>query len=168
MARTLDELDLAILEALQEDGRISFADLGRRVSLSPAGVLARVRRLEREDVIQGYEVRLNRRKLGLGLVCHVGVLLKSHDPELIRGFLDAVTAMPEVLECHHFGSAEEDYLLRVVLGGVTDVTNFMREKIHQIPGVDKSHAHMLLKEEKFTTRLPLRQLAATEHRPDRT
>jgi len=106
----LDRIDLKILQALQQDGRLSNLKLADAVALSPTAVLARVQRLTREGVITGYEVRLDAAKLGAGLMVFVEVLLDKTTPNVFEAFKAAVQVRAEIMECHMVAGGF-DYLL---------------------------------------------------------
>lgn len=92
-----DDVDLRLLSELQEDARISSAELGRRVGLSAPAVADRVRRLEDEGVIRGYRAEVDPRKLGYTL----GVLIRIRpSPRNIAAVADLARQCPEVVECH--------------------------------------------------------------------
>ncbi len=150
----LDELDIAILEILQADARVSNAELARRVNLSPSGILARVRRLEEKSYIDSYVALINRRRAGYDMLCFVSVSLQLHDVEQVTGFRDAVLQMPEVLECRHV-TGEYDYLLKIVARNTQDLENFLLKKLTPIPGVARIHTSLVLNEVKSTTVLPV-------------
>src|SRR4051794_37216961 len=97
----IDQLDLAILRELQADGRMSNVDLAGRVGLSPSATLERVRRLEREGVIEGYVARVDPGSLGRHVTVFVSVSLREHRKSAVEHFEAAVAEVPEVLECHH-------------------------------------------------------------------
>ena len=151
----LDELDSAILEILQTDARLSNAELGRRVNLSPPATLARVRRLEESGVIRAHVTIVDRRLAGYDMLCFVSVSLQLHDVEQVTGFRDVVGEMPEVLECHHV-TGDYDYLLKVVAHNTKDLESFLLEKLTPIPGVARIHTSLVLNEVKSNTMIPLK------------
>ena len=93
----LDSTDIHILEELQLNARISMAELGRRVALSPPAVADRVRRMEDEGVIEGYAARVNTRKLGYGMQAIVTVTAQHDSPGFAARLAEALKAFPEVL-----------------------------------------------------------------------
>lgn len=106
----LDAIDQKILQIIQDDGRITNAELARQVALSPPAVHARLRRLEEAGLIQRYTALLNREALGYDLLCLINISMERHrrsDIDLVR---KAVLQMNEVLECHHV-TGEFDYQL---------------------------------------------------------
>ncbi len=150
----LDEIDRKLLRLLQENGRMSSAELARRVNLSAAGLQKRLRKLEKNGVIERYVTLVNREALGLDLLCFVQVTLAHHQSEWVGRFRDQMKELPEVLECHHL-TGEFDYLLKVVVANRQHLEKFLFEKITQIPGVDKIRTSIVLNEIKASTSLPL-------------
>ncbi len=93
----LDATNLRLLEELQADGRVSLAELGRRVGLSAPAVAERLRRLEGEGVITGYRAMIDPRKLGYGL----GVAIRIRPaPRQLADVAKLARDTPEVVECH--------------------------------------------------------------------
>lgn len=152
----IDAFDRAILERLQEDGRISNQDLAAAVNLSPSPCLRRVRRLEEEGLIEGYVVRLNARKLGLKLTAFLHISMDRHTPERFDNFEAAIADFPEVLECHLVTGQDADYLLKVVVEDMDDYQQFLLDKVTRIGGVTGVHSSFVLKSPKNRTALPVR------------
>lgn len=152
----LDDLDKAILEALQSDGRLTHAELARRIHLSPPAAYARVKRLEQEGYIRGYVALLDRERAGFDMICFVRVSLAMHQPEQVEHFRAAVQQMPEVMECHHV-TGDFDYLLKVVVRNRKDLERFLVERLTPTPGVARLYTSLALDEVKATTSLPLRE-----------
>ena len=150
----MDRIDRKILTTLQAEGRISNVELARRVNLSPTPCLERVRRLEREGYIQGYAARLDPEKLGAGLMILVQVTLDRTTPDVFERFREAITRLPEVLECHHV-TGDYDYLLKIVAHNTKDLENFLLKKLTPIPGVARIHTSLVLNEVKSTTVVPI-------------
>ena len=119
----LDAIDWRILGALQDDSRVSHAELARRVHLTPPAVAARIRKLEDLEVIQGYRLELNLPRLGLHTLAFVRVRSQgtSRQP-----FLDAVATRPEVLECHHV-TGEDCYVVKVATCSMSDLEEVVAE-----------------------------------------
>jgi Lrp/AsnC family leucine-responsive transcriptional regulator len=152
----IDAFDRAILERLQEDGRISNQDLAAAVNLSPSPCLRRVRRLEEEGLIEGYVARLNARKLGLKLTAFLHISMDRHTPERFDNFEAAIADFPEVLECHLVTGQDADYLLKVVVEDMDDYQQFLLDKVTRIGGVTGVHSSFVLKSPKNRTALPVR------------
>ncbi len=142
-----DELDRLILHELQQDARISNAELARRVELSPPATLARIRRLEKSGFIQGYTATIDRKLAGYDMLCFVFVSLQLHKTEQLTGFIQAIQTIPRVLECHHI-TGEYDYLLKVVARNTDDLEDFLVNHLTPVPGVARIHTSLALSETK--------------------
>jgi Lrp/AsnC family leucine-responsive transcriptional regulator len=150
----LDEKDREILSLLQENSRISSAELARRVNLSAPGLQKRLKKLEQNRIIDRYVTLVNREALGLNLLCFAQVALVHYQPECVSNFCIRVQELPEVLECHHL-TGEFDYLLKLIVANPQHLEKLLREKITQIPGVNKIKTNIVLNEVKASTSLPL-------------
>jgi Lrp/AsnC family leucine-responsive transcriptional regulator len=148
----LDRTDLRILQQLQDDGRISNLKLAEAVALSPTAVLARVQRLTRDGYIEGYEARLNPRRLGAGLLVFVEVLLDRTTPNVFDEFRAAVQVHPEILECHMVAGGF-DYLLKTRVADMNAYRNFAGTVLWQLPGVRETRTYAVMEEVKHTTKL---------------
>lgn len=144
-SRRIDQTDLRILAELQANARLSNAELSRRVNLSPTPCLERVRRLERDGYILGYEARLNPHKLGHSLVCFIEVSLDRTTPEVFDRFREAVTARPEVQECHMVGGGF-DYIVKVRLPDMASYRGFLGDFMVSLPGVRETHTYVVMEE----------------------
>src|SRR5262245_25247930 len=150
---TLDALDLKLLAHLQRDARVSTAELGRQLKLSPPGVQKRLRRLEERGVIQRYTTVVNREAVGLDLMCFVLVMLAHHRPDSVKRFRTGIVALPEVLECHNL-TGEFDCILKVVVSNHEALQRFT-ERLMKIGGIDRVRTSIVLEEIKSATGLPL-------------
>jgi Lrp/AsnC family leucine-responsive transcriptional regulator len=110
----LDEIGLRILDELQRDARLSFAELGRRVHLSTPAVAERVRRMEDAGIITGYHAAVNPAALGLAIWAIIRLKANQQNYERVRS---AVVEIPEVIECHHVTGAD-DLVMSVLVGSV--------------------------------------------------
>jgi Lrp/AsnC family leucine-responsive transcriptional regulator len=152
--QSLDDIDRQLLCLLQENSRVTSAELARQVNLSPPGLQKRLKKLEDNGIIERYVTLVSREALGLDLLCFAQVTLMHHQPECVGQFCDRVKALPEVLECHHL-SGEFDYLLKVVVANHQHLEKFLVDKITRIPGVDRIRTSIVLNEIKASTSLPL-------------
>jgi Lrp/AsnC family transcriptional regulator, leucine-responsive regulatory protein len=116
-AAPLDELDRRIISELQRDGRLSMAELGRRVSLSSPAVAERVQRLERTGVIVGYHARIDPRAVGYPVSAVVRVAPATGQLQKIR---DVAQSTPEVVECHRI-TGEDCFLLKLHLRSLDEL-----------------------------------------------
>jgi DNA-binding Lrp family transcriptional regulator len=153
----LDGTDLKILEALQKNGRLTNTELADQVGLSLSPCWRRLKRLEHEGVISGYQAVLNRKALALGVTAFVRVDLERHTSALERKFEDAIAAMPEIVACHVI-SGEGAFILIVVSDSLESFSRFALEKLLALPGVKDTHSSFSLKEVKTSSSLPLAHL----------
>lgn len=137
---TLDPIDARILRLLKRDGRISNLKLAEQVHLSPTAVLERVKRLQREGVILGYQAHLNVQKLGLGMTAYVEVQLHRTAADAMDTFHAAVQTRPEILECHLI-AGRFDYLLKVWARDGTAWRDMVASLVGSLPGVRDSRSY---------------------------
>jgi DNA-binding Lrp family transcriptional regulator len=156
----LDAVDLKILQILQKDGRIANFRLAKKVGLTPAPTLARVKKLEGAGLIQRYVALVDRTKLGVPFMAFVSVILESHKKKTSIEFVKAVEKLPEVLECHHI-AGDEDFLLKVVAANPAVYESFVLEKLTRIEGIEKVKTTFVLSSSKLETAIPLD--ASLEH-----
>ena len=150
----LDPVDRRLLGALQEDGRISNAELARRCNLSPAACFERVRRLRERGVITGYAALIDPAKVGRGLMIFVEVLLDRTTGDMFEAFAETVRRQPEVLECHMVAGGF-DYLIKARVGDMDAYRAFLGDVLVRMPGVRETRTYAVLEEVKSTTALPL-------------
>lgn len=139
----IDHCDREILRALQAEGRISNLKLADQVGLSPSACLRRVQRLEQSGVISGYSARLDPAKTGRGYVVYVAVGLNDHSKAAQEGFERAMTASPEVAECHNVAGAFE-YLLRVETRDLAAYKLFHTERLGTVPHLRTITSYMVM------------------------
>ena len=151
----IDAVDRHILEILQCEGRITNAELATRVGLTPGPTLARVAKLESIGTIRGYAALVDRDRVGLPVTAFVSVILKGHGAAASHGFVEAITTLPEVLECHHI-AGEEDFLLKVVAASPGDYESFVLNKLMEIPDVQRIKTTFVLSSPKSQTAVPIR------------
>jgi Lrp/AsnC family leucine-responsive transcriptional regulator len=150
----LDRKDRLILEALQQDGRMSNVALARRVNLTPTPCLERVRRLEREGFIRGYTALLDPEMVGADLLVFVEINLTRNTRDGFRAFRREAGKLEGVLECH-LVSGNFDYLIKARVGNMHEYRRLLAEQILALPNVANSRSYVVMEEVKETTRLPL-------------
>ncbi len=139
----LDELDRKILVLLQKEGRLSNKELAERINLTTTPTLERVRRLEREGVIEGYSARINREAVQKGFSAFVTITLSVHQLNLMDEFNEAIKSVPEILACYNT-TGEGDFLLHIVAKDVKDFEQLMRTKLTTLPDVQRLHTSIVL------------------------
>ncbi|HXV98506.1 MAG TPA: Lrp/AsnC family transcriptional regulator [Anaerolineae bacterium] len=150
----LDDLDKAILQALQADGRTSNADLARQINLSPPAVHARIKRLEKHGYIRQYTALLDPEKAGYDMICFVHLSLQVHQHQQVETIRLTIQQMPEVLECYHL-TGEFDYLMKVVVHNRQDLERFVMQRLTVLPGIARVQTGIVLSAVKSTTQIPL-------------
>jgi len=152
--RMINEIDTQILNIIQQDARISNAEIARQVELAPSAVLERVRKLEERGVIRGYAAEIDATQVGFGLTAFVFVRTSDR-----CGGTDTVLAkIPEVLEVHDV-AGEDCYLLKVRAKDTDELGKLLREKLGMLPEVLSTRTTVVLQTVKETTALPLENLS---------
>jgi len=148
----LDATDLAILQLLQANGRISNADIARQLDMAPSAILDRIRKLEQRGVIQGYAARINPLAVGLGLTAFV--LVRTEERVGSGSIGHALARIPEVLEVHHV-AGEDCYLAKVRARDTEDLSRLLRERFGRLKGVRNTRSTIVLTTVKESQALPL-------------
>lgn len=148
----MDVIDTKAIQALTENGRITWADLAALLGLSPPSAAERVRRLEERGVIRGYAALVDPEAVGLGLTAYIAVTLER--PEHRAPFLERVRALDAVVECHHV-AGEHDYLLKVRCRDTRDLERLVNDEIKACPGLTRTITAIVLSTVKESPRLPL-------------
>ena len=149
----LDHIDRRILSLLQDDATLSVSDIAEKVGLSATPCWKRIKRLEKDGIIERRVAILNRDRLGLGVTVIVAIRTAKHSDEWLQIFADGVAKIPEVVEFYRM-SGEIDYLLKVVARDIADYDRIYRKltKVAELHDVSSSFA---MQEIKSTTALPL-------------
>ncbi|AIO42724.1 AsnC family transcriptional regulator [Burkholderia latens] len=150
----LDRIDRGMLDMLQQDGRVSNARLAEAFSLSESSCWRRLRRLEEAGLIAGYHARLDRRKLGFGVMAFVQIVCTQHGEEVTAEFERLIEASPNVLACDNT-TGEADFLLQVVAADLDDYSHFVEKVLRKLPGVLSIRSNLSLRQLKSTQRLPI-------------
>jgi Lrp/AsnC family leucine-responsive transcriptional regulator len=150
---SLDGIDLRLLGMLQDNARVSQADMARTVGLAASAVLERLRKLEAKGVVTGFAAVLSPRSLGLGQLAFVAVRVSGSGTQEEDSGL-ALAAIPEVLEVHHV-AGEDCYLLKVRTRDAQHLGSLLRQRLGRVPGVVSTRTTVVLETVKETTRLPL-------------
>jgi Lrp/AsnC family leucine-responsive transcriptional regulator len=134
-----------------QDGRITWAELGQRLGLSPPAAAERVRRLEEQGVIEGYRATANAERLGFGVLAFVYVTL---GPKGAAAFQRFARAHPMILECHHL-AGDDDYLLKVRCRRMSELETFLVDDLKGRNGVARTRTTIALGTAKETMALPV-------------
>jgi len=154
----IDDIDALILELLQDNARISQADVARAVGLAPSAVLERIRKLEARGIVKGYTALLDPHALDQRMLAFVAV--RSAEAPGDESVARALAQCPEVLELHHV-AGDDCYLLKVRARDAEHVGQLLRHRFGRIPGVVSTRTTIVLETVKETPRLPLRAAPET-------
>ena len=154
----MDAVDRQLLALLQDNCKLSYAELGSRVGLSVSAVNERLKKLNTAWVIRAYTALVQPRAVGLDVCAFIQVLIDRPKSEAI--FVKRVAQMPEVQECHHV-TGEYSYLLKVRVRNTEHFETFLAESIKSIPGVVRTLTFIVLSTPKETSAVALYDEAAT-------
>jgi Lrp/AsnC family transcriptional regulator, leucine-responsive regulatory protein len=152
MAVSLDDVDIVLLNALQEDADRTNVELARLAGLSPAATLHRVRRLKESGVIRVISAQLDPAAAGFPLQLYVTASLARHDPRSSRVFDDLIRALPQIIAADNV-AGETDYLLSVVARDVAELQEVLASLATR--GGQRLVTYLRLAEIKPPSRLPL-------------
>ncbi len=150
----LQDLDRAILRALQQDCRLSNAQLAERVGLSPSACWRRVRMLEEAGVISGYAATVDPDRAGLEFHAIVHVRLARHDREAVQRVMTELTVRPEVVECFAT-TGQYDYHLRVLCADMTAYRHFLDDFLFRLPAIESAQTNVVLESIKRRSVVPV-------------
>lgn len=140
----MDHFDRKIVRLLQGDARVSVADIGESIGLSPSATHRRIKTLEQQGVITGYRAMIDASALGIGLDVFVEITLVSQSQQALDAFEAMVLASDEILECELM-SGQSDYLLRIAAKDVTDYDRIHRTCLARLPGVSAMHSRFTIR-----------------------
>lgn len=141
----IDKVDARILDQLQQDSRITNQDLADQIGMSASPCWRRVKRLEEEQIIRGYGVFLDRKKMGLGVMVFIRVSIDSHSELEAKKFEQQVSALEYVVACYSIGG-DADFLLQVVSPDLDTYAEFSMSIIRRLPGIKEMQSMFVLKE----------------------
>ncbi|GAB4023210.1 Lrp/AsnC family transcriptional regulator [Spirosoma koreense] len=150
----LDKLDRRLLTLLQNNARLTIQEIGAKINLSKTPVHERIKRLEREGVIDRYVTILDKKKLGNLLMVYCQVTLDRQTRDAFAAFDLAVRELPEVLECNRV-SGTFDYLLKIVSRDMETYNRFHQDRLSVIPGTLHISSFFVMAEVKNSTVIPI-------------
>jgi len=159
----IDTVDIKILNIMQNNGRISNAELARQLNMAPSGILERVKKLEQKKIIRGYEVRIDGEKLGLSIIAFIQVL--SSDTVGSTEVGKELAKIPETLEVHWI-AGNYNYLVKTRLNSTADLNNLLK-KFGAIAGLKDTRTTLVLETLKDTQTIPKEQLDRHINQPQR-
>jgi Lrp/AsnC family leucine-responsive transcriptional regulator len=148
----IDAVGLKILKILQEKARIPNVEVARQVGMAPSAVLERIRKLEKQGFIDGYEVRLNPKRFAKSLVAFVRVKInKLGDEKKVGEKLSRIQQIQEV----HYVAGEDAFLVKIRAADTEDLGRLTRDKIAAIASVQSTQTSIALSTYKETARIPI-------------
>mgnify|MGYP000063519849 FL=1 len=146
----MDAIDKKLLQLLQVDTKKTTKELSLKLNLSVTAVYERIKKLEREGIIEKYVVLLNRNKINKGFVVFCHLKLLQHTKEFINQFEKEVVKLDEVLECFHV-SGDYDYILKICVKDMEEYREFMVTKLTTLQHIGSTHSTFMIGEVKNTT-----------------
>ena len=153
MSDKLDKIDLSILKILQDNSKITNLDLSKRIGLSPAPTLERVKKLEQNEVIQSYHAKVSPEAIGLMVKTFVLVSLDWRKSQARENFLEQVQSIDEITECYII-TGEADFLLKIVCQDIPTYERLLFKTLQQIDEIERLKTLMTLSTVKDVKRLP--------------
>jgi Lrp/AsnC family leucine-responsive transcriptional regulator len=146
----MDSIDKKLLHLLQTDAKKTTKELALKLNLSVTAVYERIKKLEREGIIEKYVALINRSKVEKGFVVFCHLKLIQHTREFITTFENEVTQLLEVIECHHV-SGDYDYILKIIVKDMEAYREFLVNKLTILQHIGSTHSTFMISEVKNTT-----------------
>lgn len=152
----LSTTDVEILALLQSDARMTNQSVADSIGLSASPCWRKIRKLEEDEVIQGYRAVINRRKIGLAVMVFVRVTIDSHSESEAKKFEEEVAALEDVVACYSIGG-DADFLLQVVARDLDSYADFAMSVVRRLPGIKEMQSMFVLKEIKPLVSYPIKK-----------
>ena len=146
----MDSIDKKLLQLLQTDSKKTTKELSLKLNLSVTAVYERIKKLEREGIIDKYVVLVNRSKVDKGFVVFCHLKLIQHTREFLTKFESEVVKLPEILECHHV-SGDYEYILKIAVKDMKAYREFLVSKLTTLEHIGSTHSTFMISEVKNTT-----------------
>jgi Lrp/AsnC family leucine-responsive transcriptional regulator len=146
----MDALDNKLLQLLQSDTKKTNKELSLKLNLSVTAVYERIKKLEREGIIEKYVALLNRNMINKGFVVFCHIKLIQHSKDFLTKFENEVVKLNEVLECFHV-SGDYDYILKICVKDMEEYREFMVTKLTTLQHIGSTHSTFMIGEVKNTT-----------------
>jgi len=151
----LDKTDLKILHILQENCKITNLDLSKKIGLSPAPTLERVKKLENTEIIQSYHAKVNQQAIGLNVKTFVQVSLAWQKDNALNNFMAKVQEIDEIVECYII-TGEADFLMKIVCKDIPTYEQLLFKTLSQIEEIERLKTLMTLSTIKDSSVLPFK------------
>lgn len=146
----MDSIDKKLLHLLQTDAKKTTKEMALKLNLSVTAVYERIKKLEREGIIEKYVALINRSKVEKGFVVFCHLKLIQHTREFITTFENEITQLLEVIECHHV-SGDYDYILKIIVKDMEAYREFLVNKLTILQHIGSTHSTFMISEVKNTT-----------------
>ncbi len=150
----LDHTDRKLLNLLQDDCKRTNKELSIRLGLSVTAVYERVKKLEKEGIIQKYVALLDKNKVERSFVAFCHIKLVQHSQDFVVRFEKEVSGLEEVMACYHI-SGDYDYLLKILVSDISAYRDFMVKKLTTINHIGSTHSMFMINEVKHSTTIEL-------------
>ncbi len=150
----LDQIDLKLLELLQQNGKITTKEIAQSVHLSPTPVYERIKRLEKEGVIEKYVALVKAEKVGKGLIVFCDITLKEHTKEIGYQFVQEIMSLKYVSECYNI-SGDYDFRLKVMVRDMKHYQEFVLNDLGTIKNIGSAHSTFVMGVIKHSYSVPL-------------
>lgn len=148
-----DKIDLKILKILQENSKITNLDLSKKIGLSPAPTLERVKKLEQTEIIKSYHAKVDAAKLGLNVRTFVLVSLAWQKENALESFIKKIKEVEEIVECYII-TGDADFLLKIVCKDLQAYEQLLFKTLSQIEEIERLKTLMTLSDVKMSNTLP--------------
>lgn len=152
----LSTTEMKILRLLQDDARVTNQELAEKTGMSASPCWRKVRKLEEDEVIQGYRAVLNRKKIGLGVMVFIRIVIDCHSEAEAKKFEEEVTALEDVVACYSIGG-DADFLLQVVASDLESYADFAMSVVRRLPRIKEMQSMFVLKEIKPLGTFPIKK-----------
>ncbi len=146
----LDQQDKLILAYLQQDGKMTIAAIAHELCLSTTAVYERIKKLEKNGIIDKYVALLDQKKVGKNLIVYISISLKNHARSYLKKFEDSINGYNEIMECYHI-AGNFDFLLKAQLKDMEAYQQFILSKLSVDTNIDKVQSSFVLSKNKHTT-----------------
>lgn len=153
MSDKLDKIDLRILKILQENSKITNLDLSKKIGLSPAPTLERVKKLENNEIIQSYHAQVDPQAIGLNVKTFVLVSLAWQKENALNHFLEKIKSIEEIVECYII-TGDADFLIKIVCKDIPTYEKLLFKTLSQIEEIERLKTLMTLSSVKDNKLLP--------------
>ena len=145
--KNIDDADVALLNALSKDARLTVKELAQIIGKSSAATHERIRKLEQQGSIRGYYADVNPSSLGFAFSSFVSIRLKEHDSAIIKAFELDVSKLQDVQEWYHI-TGPHDYMIKVQMESISAYHTFINERLASIPNIVTVQSLIVLNHQK--------------------